>query len=49
MSTHDGLRRQLGLGAATAMVNSGMIAVGIFLVPALLGVPVYQLTARRRH
>ncbi|MCC7411991.1 MAG: amino acid permease [Gammaproteobacteria bacterium] len=34
MSTHDGLRRQLGLGAATAMVISGMIAVGIFLVPA---------------
>ena len=30
----NGLVRQLGVGAATAMVISGMIAVGIFLVPA---------------
>ncbi|MBT5874094.1 MAG: amino acid permease [Candidatus Latescibacteria bacterium] len=30
----DTLQRELGLGPATAMVVSGMIAVGIFLVPA---------------
>ncbi len=30
----DTLQRQLGVGTATAMVISGMIAVGIFLVPA---------------
>ena len=32
--TQDNLQRQLGLWPATAMVISGMIAVGIFLVPA---------------
>lgn len=32
--SQDNLQRQLGLWPATAMVVSGMIAVGIFLVPA---------------
>ncbi len=32
--SQDNLQRQLGLWPATAMVISGMIAVGIFLVPA---------------
>ncbi|MBM3265369.1 MAG: amino acid permease [candidate division Zixibacteria bacterium] len=34
MSDSEGLQRQLGLFPATAMVIGGMIAVGIFLVPA---------------
>jgi APA family basic amino acid/polyamine antiporter len=34
MTTLNGLQRQLGLWPTTAMVISGMIAVGIFLVPA---------------
>jgi APA family basic amino acid/polyamine antiporter len=33
-TSHDGLRRQLGLGSATAAVAGEAIAVGIFLTPA---------------
>lgn len=44
---HSGLRRQLGLGSATAAVASEAIAVGIFLTPAgmakSLGSPLWLL------